>query len=667
MKTASGGDAHRADVAADDDQLCVNLRFEELGLELANGTRVLNGVNGEIKHSRLTAVMGPSGSGKTTFLSTLSGRASYGTQIGKIFLNGKEENIGKYRGLTGFVPQEDTMIRSLSVEQVLRHSAYTRLPIDVVEPQNNGNGNGSSHSGSTRNVDAIVEDTLRLLSLTEIRHSAIGDEETRGISGGQRKRVNIGIELVSDPRILFCDEPTSGLDSSGSKEVIYALSTFARTYRSTVVIVIHQPRFEIFQLFDDVLLLGKGGYTIFLGPNEDVLPYFRQLGFACPAQCNPSDFLLDVINGDVARADYPDFHHSQLPELWNEHCEAKSKQEAANGNGIVSADGTIAVGGSQTPASVPPSPLRDHAASVAHSMPVSLASTAKAGGTRRTAAASIGSEPRGRDGRRLTLALALADVDAGDRDATRYVRIGEQGGAGVEGVDEAGADEREGDDETDMVRRPMTMFSEMPRRRALTRATSNRRGSLRVPLPPPSSLSRLPSGIDSTSTRTSTSAAHAELTEKLLSIDAASLNSGAAADAGADDDTGADDAWSRMSWHELCFSGSGACGGGVFQLDFWLGFCLNSFAIAYLDYHVYPMFRRYTTVLGAMSASVLLCLGAAAWFVFVAVARPAYVARSDEGAWVSILASACAIMLMAGVKKFQKICWFFSSLYSSVR
>ena len=123
--------------------------------------------------------------GKTTFLSTLSGRASYGTQIGKIFMNDAEENIGKYRGMCGFVPQEDTMIRALSVEQVLRHSAYTRLPVDVVEHD----------AGSKRSVDAIIEDTIQLLGLSAIRHSAIGDEETRGISGGQRKRVNIGIEL----------------------------------------------------------------------------------------------------------------------------------------------------------------------------------------------------------------------------------------------------------------------------------------------------------------------------------------------------------------------------------------------------------------------------------------------------------------------------------------
>jgi ABC-type multidrug transport system ATPase subunit len=131
--------------------------------------------------------MGPSGSGKTTFLSTLSGRASYGEQLGKIFINEVEESIAKYRGMFGFVPQEDTMIRQLSVEQVLRHSAYTRLPIEVVQQ--------AEKDPSARSVEKIIENTLSLLGLSEIRHSAIGDEEMRGISGGQRKRVNIGIEL----------------------------------------------------------------------------------------------------------------------------------------------------------------------------------------------------------------------------------------------------------------------------------------------------------------------------------------------------------------------------------------------------------------------------------------------------------------------------------------
>ena len=138
------------------------------------------------------------------------------------------------------------MIRTLSVKETLLFSAKTRLPSDL----------------SNKEKHKMVNTTLKLLGLDEIKHSLIGDEVVRGISGGQRKRVNIGIEVVSDPTVLFLDEPTSGLDSSSSKEVITALNKLAHNLKLTIAAVIHQPRYEIFSLFDDVLLLGKGGKTV---------------------------------------------------------------------------------------------------------------------------------------------------------------------------------------------------------------------------------------------------------------------------------------------------------------------------------------------------------------------------------------------------------------------
>ena len=139
------------------------------------------------------------------------------------------------------------MIRTMSVKETLTFSARTRLPREL----------------SNTEIQKIVNSTIKLLGLYEIRHSLIGDEVTRGISGGQRKRVNIGIEVVSDPTVLFLDEPTSGLDSSSSKEVVSALNQLAHNLNLTIAAVIHQPRYEIFTLFDDVLLLGKGGKTVF--------------------------------------------------------------------------------------------------------------------------------------------------------------------------------------------------------------------------------------------------------------------------------------------------------------------------------------------------------------------------------------------------------------------
>ena len=140
----------------------------------------------------------------------------------------------------------------------------------------------------------FVRATLSILGLEEIRHSRIGDETVRGISGGQRKRVNIGLELVADPTVLFLDEPTSGLDSTSSLETCDALSKIA-SLGVTVVTVIHQPRYEIFTSFDDVLLLGKGGRAVYLGPSTRALAHFEAHGVMCPPRVNPADFMRVMI------------------------------------------------------------------------------------------------------------------------------------------------------------------------------------------------------------------------------------------------------------------------------------------------------------------------------------------------------------------------------------
>jgi ABC-type multidrug transport system ATPase subunit len=162
----------------------------------------------------------------------------------------------------------------------------------------------------------IVNTVIDVLGLHDIRHSIIGDATKRGISGGQRKRVNIGMELVSMPTVLFLDEPTSGLDSSSSQEVCDALRTVARL-GLTVVTVIHQPRYEIFTQFDDVLLLGKGGRTVYLGPTNCALGYFEDLGFECPEHANPADFFLDVISGSVPLRGQK-FNPEDLFKLWED-------------------------------------------------------------------------------------------------------------------------------------------------------------------------------------------------------------------------------------------------------------------------------------------------------------------------------------------------------------
>lgn len=159
---------------------------------------------------------------------------------------------------------------------------------------------------------------MHILGLTELQHHQIGDENVRGISGGQRKRVNVGIEVVSNPQILFLDEPTSGLDSSGSMEMLHALRTLAKERSLTIAAVIHQPSWQLAQKFDAFMILSKGGKTAFLGPTNEMQPYFESLGFAFPPGWNPVDVVLDCVSG-VIPSSRPGITHQSLPSLWKEH------------------------------------------------------------------------------------------------------------------------------------------------------------------------------------------------------------------------------------------------------------------------------------------------------------------------------------------------------------
>ncbi|KAI9328475.1 hypothetical protein DFJ73DRAFT_782572 [Zopfochytrium polystomum] len=262
----------------------MNFHFEDLGLTLPSGATVLKGVNGEIKAGTMTAIMGPSGAGKTTFMNVLMGKVK--RTGGELRINGVVAEMETFQKIIGYVPQEDIMLRELTVRENIEYSAKVRLP----------------SSWSRQEVDSHIDNVLAALSLTGVANSQIGDELTRGISGGQRKRVNIGLELAAVPVAIFLDEPTSGLDATAALDVARNLRAVARL-GLTVVSVIHQPRVEIFETFDDVLMIAPGGRTAYIGPVELARPYFERLGFRFKDASNPADVLMDILVGKgVARA-----------------------------------------------------------------------------------------------------------------------------------------------------------------------------------------------------------------------------------------------------------------------------------------------------------------------------------------------------------------------------
>jgi ABC-type multidrug transport system ATPase subunit len=245
--------------------------------------------------------MGPSGSGKTTLVTLLTGKIPRSSGVVKI--NGRRDELSNYSRLIGYVPQEDIMLRELTVRETLIHSARTRLPRDW----------------DYHRIKAKVLEIIEFLGISHVSHTVIGDEETRGISGGQRKRVNIGMELVAEPSVLFLDEPTSGLDSSTAFEVCQNLRNISEQQGLTVAAVIHSPSMSTFAQFHDIMLLGRGGRVVYMGSCARTQDYFYNIGFSIPTGESPSDFYIDVVSGKVASEYEPSFELSQLFDYWDEY------------------------------------------------------------------------------------------------------------------------------------------------------------------------------------------------------------------------------------------------------------------------------------------------------------------------------------------------------------
>ncbi|KAJ3083316.1 hypothetical protein HK102_001135, partial [Quaeritorhiza haematococci] len=286
-----------------------HISFESIGYALPKGQNIIQKISGAFGAGRTTAIMGPSGAGKTTLISTLTGKVK--RTSGRITINGVEDELAKYRKLIGHVPQEDVMLRELTVRDILMHSAMMRLPADW----------------SAKRKKQIVLEVISFLGLSHVMDNVIGSEEERGISGGQRKRVNIGMELVACPSVLFLDEPTSGLDSATSLDVCAMLKEIASRNKMTVAAVIHSPPQQAFEQFDDVLLLGQGGRVVYFGPREDAVAYFERLGFVFPVGYNPADFMMDVITGRVACQLQDDFEPQDLFGCWEEYQNGRKPED----------------------------------------------------------------------------------------------------------------------------------------------------------------------------------------------------------------------------------------------------------------------------------------------------------------------------------------------------
>uniref|UniRef100_A0A3Q2WT33 ATP-binding cassette, sub-family G (WHITE), member 2a n=1 Tax=Haplochromis burtoni TaxID=8153 RepID=A0A3Q2WT33_HAPBU len=227
----------------------------------------------------LNAIMGATGSGKSSFLDVLAARKDPAGLSGEVLIDGAPQPPN-FKCLSGYVVQDDVVMGTLTVRENFTFSAALRLPSSI------------SHKEKKQKVDRLIKE----LGLGRVADSKVGTQLIRGISGGERKRTNIGMELIIDPPVLFLDEPTTGLDASTANSVLLLLKRMANNGR-TIILSIHQPRYTIYRLFDSLTLL-VNGHQVYHGPARSALEYFSGIGYICEPHNNPADFFLDVINGD---------------------------------------------------------------------------------------------------------------------------------------------------------------------------------------------------------------------------------------------------------------------------------------------------------------------------------------------------------------------------------
>jgi len=279
-----GGIRTRGSFQAGQSETRVPITFKDLKYSVRTkkeGTKViLQGLTGHFRAGRLTALFGSSGCGKTSLMDVLAGRKTTGTIVGEVRFNGATCLKKNIKHLCGYVEQFDNLVEVLSVEQMLMYTAELKLPA-LTRAQKRER----------------VEEVIAQLRLEGCRKTVIGGELVKGISGGQKKRVNIGLSLITRPPVLFLDEPTTGLDSAMADEVCAVMSLLAAQGR-TVVATIHSPTASAFSLFDDLLML-RDGQLVYAGECGDAAAdYFSKRVGLRPLEMGESmpEWLVDAMS-----------------------------------------------------------------------------------------------------------------------------------------------------------------------------------------------------------------------------------------------------------------------------------------------------------------------------------------------------------------------------------
>ncbi|KAF4671642.1 hypothetical protein FOL47_001379 [Perkinsus chesapeaki] len=257
-----------------------SLEWSHVTFKIGDKT-ILNDCTGFLRPGELTAVLGPSGSGKSTLMNILGGRQrtkGRGKSFdGAVSFCGQVDEPVKFRSRIAYVMQDDALIATSTPREILEFSAKLRL--------------GAKQNIARSEMKALVKDLIDSLRLTSCSETLIGNELIKGVSGGERKRTSVGVELITKPDMIFLDEPLSGLDSYAAFTTVTVLKELAET-GVPVMITVHQPSSEIYQLFDNVMIL-SAGEVVYYGKTGRVPEFFeRHAGLTCPSNFNPADFVL---------------------------------------------------------------------------------------------------------------------------------------------------------------------------------------------------------------------------------------------------------------------------------------------------------------------------------------------------------------------------------------
>ncbi|KAG5597220.1 hypothetical protein H5410_038452, partial [Solanum commersonii] len=252
--------------------------FKWIGKKLANNnktsTYILRNVSCEAKPGEITAVVGPSGAGKTTLLDILAGNVGPSCVSGHVLVNDQPMKPANFRRISGYVTQDEALFPLLTVEETLMYSARFRL-----------------RAGDDKAKDRVKK-LLNELGLDHVAGLKVGRESSRTISGGEKRRVAIGVELVHDPAVVLLDEPTSGLDSASAFHVMHLLKSMAKNHGKTIVLTIHQPGFRILELFDKAVLLSNG-FVLHNGSLHLLEEKLKSTGHFIPHHVNVLEFAID--------------------------------------------------------------------------------------------------------------------------------------------------------------------------------------------------------------------------------------------------------------------------------------------------------------------------------------------------------------------------------------